>query len=119
MVSTTHLEKASAEIRGEFYRPHSRVNFAVDFLVDFLGPFSLEIIGGKNPPKNPRKFSNQNLGVSGPKSKLQGSGLDNAAIHDFSDPIYIEYTVQIKNECYSNIETVHNFYSDTIITILP
>ena len=24
-------EKASAEIRGEFFRPNSRVNFAVDF----------------------------------------------------------------------------------------
>ena len=69
-------EKASAEIRGEFFRPNSRVDFAVDFLVDFFGPFSLEKTGGKNPPKNPRQFSNQNLGVLGPKSTLQGSGLD-------------------------------------------
>ena len=69
-------EKASAEVRGEFFRPNSRVNFAVDFLVDFFGPFSLEKTGGKNPSKNPRQFSNQNLGVSGPKSTLQGSGLD-------------------------------------------
>ena len=30
----------------------------------------------KNPPENPRQFSNQNLGVSGPKSTLQGSGLE-------------------------------------------
>ena len=35
-------EKASAEIRGEFFRTKSRVNFAGDFLVDFFGPFSLE-----------------------------------------------------------------------------
>ena len=44
--------------------------------MDFFGPFSLERIGGKNPPNNPRQFSNQNLGVSGPKSTLQGSGLE-------------------------------------------
>ena len=30
----------------------------------------------KNPPKNPRQNSNRNLGVSRPKSTLQGSGLD-------------------------------------------
>ena len=42
-------EKASAEIRGEFFRTKSRVNFAGDFLVDFFffWPFSLEKIGGK------------------------------------------------------------------------
>ena len=39
-------EKASAEIRGEFFRTNSRVNFAADFLVDFFGPFSLEGGGG-------------------------------------------------------------------------
>ena len=55
------------EFPGEFCR---------GFFVDFFGPFSLEKIGGKNPPKNPRQFSNQNSGVSGPKSTLQGSGLD-------------------------------------------
>ena len=55
------------EFRGEFCR---------GFLVDFFGPSSLEKKGGKNPPQNPRQFSNQNLGVSGPKSTLQGSGLD-------------------------------------------
>ena len=71
-----YQEKASAEIRGEFFRPNSQVNFAVDFLVDFFGPFSLEKTGGKNPPKNPRQFSNRNLGVSRPKSTLQGSGLE-------------------------------------------
>ena len=39
------------------------------FWAIFFGPFSsLEKTGGKNPPKNPRRFSNQNLGVSGPKS---------------------------------------------------
>ena len=37
----TSQEKASAEIRGEFLRTKSRVNFAGDFLVDFFGPFSL------------------------------------------------------------------------------
>ena len=41
-----------------------------------MGPFSLEKIGGKNPPKNPQQNSNQNLGVSRPKSTLQESGLD-------------------------------------------
>ena len=30
----------------------------------------------KIPPKNPRQNSNQNLGVSRPKSTLQGSGLE-------------------------------------------
>ena len=35
-------EKASAEIRGEFFRTNSWVNFAADFLVDLFGPFSLE-----------------------------------------------------------------------------
>ena len=72
-VETNSQEKASAEIRGEFFRPNSRVNFAVDFLVDFFGPFSLEKIGGK---KSTQKSTNQNLGVSGLKSTLQGSGLD-------------------------------------------
>ena len=52
------------EFPGEFCRGF--------FAVDFFGPFSLEKTGGKNP----RQFSNQNSGVSGPKSTLQGSGLD-------------------------------------------
>ena len=69
-------EKASAEMRGEFFRTKSWVNFVGDFLVDFFGPFSLEKIGGKNPPKNPRQNSHRNLGVSRPKSTLQGSCLD-------------------------------------------
>ena len=68
--------KASAEIRGEFFRTKSRVNFAGDFLVDYFWPFSLGKIGGKNPPKNPRQNSNRNLGVLEPKSTLQESGLD-------------------------------------------
>ena len=71
-----HLEKASAEIRGEFFRTKSRVKFAGDFLVDFFGSFSLEKNRRKNPPKNPRQNSNRNLGVSRPKSTLQGSGLE-------------------------------------------
>ena len=45
------------------------------FFFGFFGPFSLEKKRRKNPPKNPRQFSNQNLGVSGPKSTLQGSDL--------------------------------------------
>ena len=40
-------EKASAEIRGEFFRTKSQVNFTGDFSVDFFGLFSLEKIGGK------------------------------------------------------------------------
>ena len=69
-------DKASAEIRGEFFRTKSWANFAGDFFVDFSGLFSLEKAGGKNPPKNPRQNLNQNLGVLRPKSTLQGSGLD-------------------------------------------
>ena len=46
MARTALREKASAEIRGEFLRTKSWVNFAGDFLVDFFGPFSLE----KNSP---------------------------------------------------------------------
>ena len=68
-------EKASAEIRGEYFRTKSWVNFAGDFFWGFFGPFSLEKTEGKNPPKNPRRNSNQNLGVSQPKSILQGSAL--------------------------------------------
>ena len=52
------------------------MNFAGDFLVDF----ALQKTGGKNAPKNPLQFSNQNLGVSGPRSTLQGSGLDNSVL---------------------------------------
>ena len=47
------------------------------FFGGFFRPFFLGKKRRKNPPKNPRQFSNQNLGVSGPKSTLQGSGLDN------------------------------------------
>ena len=46
------------------------------FFGGFFRAFFLGKTGRKNPPKNPRQFSNQNLGVSGPKSTLQGSGLD-------------------------------------------
>ena len=53
------------EFPGEFCR---------GFFGGFFQAFSLEKTGGKNPPENPRQFSNQNLGVSGPKSTLQGSG---------------------------------------------
>ena len=62
---TSYQEKASAEIRGEFFRPNSQVNFAVDFLVDFSGLFPWKKQEAKIHPKNPRQFSNQNLGVSG------------------------------------------------------
>ena len=66
-------EKASAEIRGEFFRTKCWVNFAGDFLVDFFLLLShWKKTGGKNPPKNPRQNSNQNWGVSRPKSTLLG-----------------------------------------------
>ena len=45
-------EKASADIRGEFYRTTSRVIFAVDFLVDFLGPFPWTKIEASKPTQN-------------------------------------------------------------------
>ena len=38
-LKSLYQEKASAEIREEFIRTNSRVNLAVDFLVDFFGPF--------------------------------------------------------------------------------
>ena len=41
--------------------------------MDFSGLFSLRKTGGKDPPKNPQQNSNQNLGVSQPKSTPQGS----------------------------------------------
>ena len=44
--------------------------------MDFFRPFSLEKIRGKNPLENPRQNSNRNLGVSRPKSTLQGSCLE-------------------------------------------
>ena len=74
----TRLENSPAPyvIRGEIFQTNSWVNFAGDFWVDFLGPFSLQKTGGKNPPKNPQQNSNQNLGVSRPKSTLQESALD-------------------------------------------
>ena len=55
------------EFPGEFRR---------GFFGEFLWAFSLEKTGRENPPKNPRQNSNQNLGVSQPKSTLQGSGLE-------------------------------------------
>ena len=42
----------------------------------FSGLLSLEKIGRKHPPTNPRQNSNRNLGASRPKSTLQGSGLE-------------------------------------------
>ena len=69
-------EKASAEIRGEFFRTNSDLNFAGACWVDFFGPFSLEKELGKNPPKNPRQNSNRNLGASRQKSTLPRSCLD-------------------------------------------
>ena len=41
------------------------------FLVDFIGPFSLETNRKKNPPQHPQQNSNQNLGVSRPKFTLR------------------------------------------------
>ena len=62
----------------EFFLPNYHVTSAGEFLEDFLGPWSLERTGGKNPQqKNLQQNSNQNLGVSRPKSTLQGSVLDN------------------------------------------
>ena len=66
-----YQEKASAEIRGEFFRTNSRVNFA-GFFGGFFGAFFLGKTGGKNPQQN----SNQNLGASRPKFTLQESGLE-------------------------------------------
>ena len=52
-------EKASAEIRGEFFRTKSRVNFVGDFLVDFSGLFPLEkrafFLGKKRRRKSTKK----------------------------------------------------------------
>ena len=62
-----YLNKVPGEFCGGFFG---------GFLAEILGPFSLDKIGGKNPPKTPRQNSNRNLGVSQPKSTLQGSGLD-------------------------------------------
>ena len=74
-------QNVSAETRGKMFRKKSRVNFAGDFLVDFLGLFLLKKRTAgkkrKNPPQNPRQKANQNLGASRRKSALQGSGLDN------------------------------------------
>ena len=82
LLSQFFKKRLLQKIRGEFFRTKLRVNFAGDFLVDFFGPFSLEKVGGKNPPKNPRQNSNRNLGVSRPKSTLQGSSLDNFGVLD-------------------------------------
>ena len=49
----------------------------MDFFGRFFWAFFLGEKGGKNPPKNPRQNPNRNLGVSRPKSTLQGSGLEN------------------------------------------
>ena len=46
------------------------------FFGGFFRAFFLGKNRGKNPPKNPRQNSNRNLGVSLPKSTLQGSGLE-------------------------------------------
>ena len=55
-----YREKASAEIRREFFWTDSLVNLAGIFLVDFFGFFSLKEKGGKNPPKNPQaKFKSE------------------------------------------------------------
>ena len=42
LLATYYQEKAPAEIRGEFVRTKSWVNFAGDFWWTFSGPFSLE-----------------------------------------------------------------------------
>ena len=53
-------EKASAEIRGEFFRTNSWVNFAGDF----LGPSSLDKTR-EHPQKNPQQDSNLGEGQKG------------------------------------------------------
>ena len=55
------------KVLGEFCRGF----FGGVFRAFFLGKSR-----SKKSPKNPRQNSNQNLGVSRPKSTLQGSGLD-------------------------------------------
>ena len=70
-IRTLGQEKASAEIRGEFFR----TNFAGDFFCRFFGAIFLEK-QEENPPQNPRQNSNLNLGVSRPKSTLRVSGLE-------------------------------------------
>ena len=50
--------------------------FCHGFFGGFLGAFFLGRNRRKKSPKNPRQNSNQNLGVSLPKSTLQGSGLE-------------------------------------------
>ena len=71
-------EGASAEIRGEFLQTNSRVNFAGAFFGGFFP--SCVLTGAKtrghNPLRNPQQKSNQNLGVSRPKSTLQEFGLE-------------------------------------------
>ena len=74
---TTNLSRKGFCRDPGIFRRHLRVN-SVGFLVDFLlEPSSLEKTGANIHPKIHSKNSNQNLGVSGPKSTLQGSGLDN------------------------------------------
>ena len=46
----------------------------------FSGLFPWKKNRRKNPPKNPRQHSNRNLGVSPPKSILQGSGLERSVL---------------------------------------
>ena len=62
------------------------------FCGGFLGGFFRAFFRGKkgakkSPPKNPRQNSNWNLGVSRPKSTLQGSGLEKVSLSKktFSD----------------------------------
>ena len=76
---TLYQDKASAEIRGEFFRTNSQVNFAGDFLWIFWGLFGGKT-GGKKPPQNSQRNSNQNLGASRPKSPLQESGVDSLSL---------------------------------------
>ena len=44
--------------------------------MDFFGSFSLQKNRRKNPPQNPQQISNQNLGVSPPKSTRFRPDLD-------------------------------------------
>ena len=69
-------EKASAEIRGEFFRTDFLVNFCGAFFWwIFFEPFFLrKKQEDKIHPQNPQQNSNRNLGASRPKSTPQESG---------------------------------------------
>ena len=60
-------EEACRNPRGIFLNKVSG-EFCGGFFGGFFGPLSLEKTGGKNPPQNPRQFSNRNFKGSGLES---------------------------------------------------